>query len=246
MKSLRLITLTIVALTICMASCSGEDGRDGINGINGEDGTNGVNGVDGTNGIDGENGMGFDELTKFGYVTMEMEGARPDNLAFTDSTSFKFFPVGANFLQVVAPDFPTNSVRFSQQGSDTFHEFGIARFLSAPDDSYQNTGLGLFLNVKNLGQPTQSIEFAYIHIVNYSVIGGDNMYFVMDDIFSSTPFLNAELADFEFSNIAYDTTTQILTLSYSVSVVALNNSSRNDLTVSGTVDVTLLQQITSP
>jgi len=53
MKSIKVLGMALLGMSIIMASCSGEDGIDGKNGQNGTNGTNGTNGDPGDPGADG-------------------------------------------------------------------------------------------------------------------------------------------------------------------------------------------------
>ncbi|MBS9463396.1 collagen-like protein, partial [Flagellimonas sp. 389] len=88
MKILKLLGIALCALSLCTVSCAPEDGADGTNGkkgIDGDNGQNGTNGTNGENGKDGAHGAGYEELAKYGHVTMVLEGTRTDNVAFKDS-----------------------------------------------------------------------------------------------------------------------------------------------------------------
>lgn len=255
MKQLRLLSMAILTITLCMVSCSVEDGIDGTNGENGIDGTNGtngtqgengidgINGIDGAigeNGIDGANGQGFYELTKFGYINLEMQGTRPDDIAFDDAASFKFTSVTGGGLENL------NSVSSLELGADEIsYEFTIQRFFSTPDDVFQRSFIQWNLFIINPGQPSQVIDDAVIQISNYAVIGDDNKYFVMGEGFEGIDFGISDfgISDFEISDLTYDTTTHNLTFSYSLLADASTNDSGNDLNISGTVDVIVLEQI---
>tara|TARA_R110002020_G_scaffold239549_2_gene452084 strand:+ start:328 stop:909 length:582 start_codon:yes stop_codon:yes gene_type:complete len=56
-KAGKFLRFGFMFLYILLASCSPEDGRDGINGIDGMDGVNGVDGVNGADGINGVDGV---------------------------------------------------------------------------------------------------------------------------------------------------------------------------------------------
>jgi len=53
MKTCKVLIMFMLAGTIGLVSCSGDDGEQGPQGVPGKDGTNGTNGVDGTDGTNG-------------------------------------------------------------------------------------------------------------------------------------------------------------------------------------------------
>ena len=192
MKNIYLRTILLFALALLLTNCTPEDGIDGINGINGidgiagvdgtdgengsdgADGENGANGIDRENGVDGEdgeNGLGFDKLTKYGSITMTLDGTRLDDVAFTDTAVFKFTPVN---------NYHTSSL-VSTELSEL--EFTLLRFISAPDDVFQSSLLNLGLTVIDAGEETQAFEFD-LGINQYAVISDDNKFFSVNQNFS--------------------------------------------------------------
>ncbi len=201
MKNIYLRTILLFALALLLTNCTPEDGIDGINGINGidgiagvdgtdgengsddadfengangidgENGADGVDGEDGVNGTDGGNGLGFDELTKYGSITMTLDGTRLDDVAFTDTAVFKFTPVN---------NYHTSSL-VSTELSEL--EFTLLRFISAPDDVFQSSLLNLGLTVIDAGEETQAFEFD-LGINQYAVISDDNKFFSVNQNFS--------------------------------------------------------------
>ena len=244
MKLVRLFCVALFAMAFCMTSCSPEDGKDGIDGIDGTNGIDGINGQDGadgqdgTDGADGQNGadgVGFDELAKFGHITLELEGTRADNVAFQDSTSFKFMHV-ENFEFY-------NSVTSSMVGDDLVYSFDIRRFFSSPDDIYQESYMDIFLEIANPGEESETLSFFSYNINEYSVVGSDGKYFYLDHGYNN---FSLEITNLEISDVAYDTETNHLTFSYTFTVNALANATGNDLNMSGTVDVIMLEEIDVP
>ena len=73
------------------------------------------------------------------------------------------------------------------------------------------------------------------------VIGSDNKYFIMTD---NIDIDNEEAVyDLQITDTAFDNETNHLTLSFSFLVDPLANSTGKELTVSGEVDVYLLEEI---
>lgn len=252
MKLFKIAITILSGLTLLMVSCSdgedginGKDGINGENGINGQDGTDGTDGQNGTNGTNGENGTdgqngtngengtdgaGFDELVKYGSITLKLEGIRADtNAAFQDSTSFKFSLVNANHI-------PTSNGVYLDV--DTYI-FNVKRFLSAPEDSYQNSYAELFFEVTNPGEEFQDLGAFSLEISDYFVIGDDYKYFIFNGNMTS---LSPE-EDGIVQDVAFDPTTNHLTFSYSFTILGAENVTGNDLHISGEVDIIALEAL---
>lgn len=244
MKFLKLFGGAILAISITMVSCSGEDGKDGIDGIDGINGTNGTDGKDGTDGMDGQDGtdgqdgidgIGFEELTQYGFITLKMEGNRPgDNLAFQDSTSFKFTPVNGYYLSQYS------FVDSYMVGEEQWFDFSVARFLSTPDDVYQQALMSTFMEISNIGQPTQNMVLFSYNISDYAVVGEDHKYFIVSHSYDSN---SPEILDLQITEVAYDPETHHLTYSFDFTVDGTGNVTGNPLHISGTVDAIVLQQV---
>jgi|GEM_PF-1777710 Collagen triple helix repeat (20 copies). len=240
MKLIKLFSTAILALSITMISCSGDDGKDGADGIDGINGTNGQDGTkgdDGINGQDGTDGVGFNELAKFGYITLKMDGVRADNEAFQDSTSFKFTPVEGGDLEQF------NSLSYSMVGEDIVYDFFIGRFLSSPDDAYQNSYLSFYLEMANPGQTNQELNLFSYNISSYPVIGEDKKYFIINQSYDN---FSPEIDDFQISDVMYDSETQHLAFSFSLTVNEFSNVTNHPLNLSATVDVFVLEHVEEP
>ena len=231
-----------MALSISIVSCSGEDGATGSQGIPGEQGEKGDTGAQGEQGDpgepgqDGADGVGFDELTQYGYITLEMEGTRSDNQVFQDSTAFKFTPIELDgYSNMTTAD-------------DILYTFEMRRFLSAPDDVYQNSYIEFELDIANIGQEDQAFADMYFNLSNYAVIGDDNKYFVLN--INDLSLYNQEIvSDVEVTGITYDTETNQLSFSYAFTLNAgLNspNPTGNPISMSGMADVQLLSEVIAP
>lgn len=211
-------------------------GMDGTNGTNGENGTNGTNGEDGGDGNDGANGLGLEDMLKFGSISMNLEGVRPDDVAFTDEETFRYMPVEGDDID----DY--NLVITTIIGEDTEYEFKIRRFLSSPDATYQNTNVDIELTITNPGEPGELITKFIFEIDRYAVIGNDNKYFVLDGAYENDQ--QEEVTDyFIITEVSFDTSTNNLQFSYSFTVDADGNDSGHELDVSGNVDVFVLELI---
>jgi len=236
MKLLRLFSIALVALSMTMVSCSGEDGEMGPQGIQGEKGDTGEQGVQGEQGAagqDGADGQGFDELTQYGYITLEMEGTRVDNQAFQDSTAFKFTPIELT-------DFSDVSVEGEFEG-ETVYLFNIRRFLSAPDDVYQESYMHFQMTIADPGGENQQILTAYYELSNYAVVGDDNKYFKLNHVYDLS---NAEvISGFELTDVTFDTETNEFAFSYAFTLNGASNVTGNPISMSGMADVQLLEVV---
>ncbi len=208
--------LVISILTICTISCSGEDGTNG------------------TNGLDGTNGEGFEELTKFGYMTMVLEGTRPDNVAFKDSTLFKFTASSGSALS-------SQSRIFTISQSEEFVQYviSIKRYLTVPNNDMESAFLNFNIIITNPGEDNQVVNDADFNIVDYAIIGEDKKFFVLSDSYDN----NVQAIDFELFDVNYTIDNGSFTFSYSFSVDAADNDSGNLLKISGLANVVLVDSI---
>lgn len=200
----KAIALTMIALFI--TSCDGEDGKDGL---------------------------GLEGLTKYGSISISLEGTRADGAPFTDSNVFRFTSVEGSDYE------DHNSV--IKSGTDL--EFNVLRFLSAPDDVYQETYLDIDLAVTDAGLPTESISFDYLEIYNYAVIADDLSYFVMDDYHYPSDGTSSGITNLSITNYSFNDATNKLKFDFSFVVDGANNETGNQLTVRGAVDVNVLEEI---
>lgn len=234
MKLIRIFSIALIAMSISLVSCSGEDGEQGPPGKNGTNGDPGLNGAPGAPGQDGTDGVGFDELTQYGYVTLELEGVRSDGVEFTDSNTFKY--TNTQFAET-----QTNEVLITELDAEqTYYQSKIGRFLSAPDNAYQNTLIYLELGFVNPGEESEAmIQFNY-GLTNYAVIGDDNKYFVLDHIYNGG---DPEIQNLEVTDVVFEEEDNHLTFSYAFTITADGNATGNPLNVSGMVDVNVLEAI---
>ncbi|MBS9460773.1 hypothetical protein KIM67_00005, partial [Flagellimonas sp. 389] len=168
-------------------------------------------------------------LTQYGNVTMALKGTRPDGVPFEDSADFKFTPVT---LQNENGFY--NTLTITEFDNDQEYKFSLLRFLSAPDDVYQETALVFFIVINNLGDPEEEIVQVNFGINNYAVIGDDNKYFILNAS-------NASAA--ELSNIAFDPVTNNLTFSYDFKFDGDFNDTGFPLEVSGEANVFVVEEV---
>ena len=228
MKHFFLKTLTLVVLGVGFLQC--EDGENGVDGLDGIDGINGENGLDGLDGSDGENGTGLDELAEFGAITLTLEGTRPDAIPFERTESFKFLPIGNVADQNLV----------TRDGSTL--NFVVTRTLSTPDASLQASVLGIELtSLVNSTTAEQEFDFN-MAIDQYAIIDEDLSFFNLNDAFFSS---DETVSDFTISDFSFDEETHVLSFSFSFTVDGDANSTTHPLSVSGTVNATIFEFITS-
>lgn len=249
MKFIKLLGIAVLALGVSMTSCSIEDGKDGVDGIDGVDGQDGLNGADGQDGADGadgldgapgqdgadgQDGVGLEELAKYGFLTLELSGTRPDNIPFEDSSIFQYSPIDPD-------DFDEyNIVTITPVGNDTEYFFNFRRFLSSPEGTYTINYIDWELRVTNLGEQTESIQ-SVVFDYKYGVVGDDYKYFMLDETYESG---GAGISEMVFTNLTFDPNAgNHLSFEYAFTVAAANNGSGNELSISGTVDINLLELI---
>ncbi|WP_271767809.1 hypothetical protein [Aquimarina algiphila] len=225
MKNFFLRTIVICALGLLSANCEDGDigpaGQDGIVGIDGVDGTDGINGTN------GQNGVGFDELTKFGSITLTLEGTRPDNIPFTKTDEFKFTSV-----EDIDRD---NNVEIGENTLD----FKIERNLSVPDSDFVGSRIKIFLEFTNPGEVDEIIEFE-LSVDDYTMIFDDLTYFGFNGDFNNN---RTEITNFSVTNFNFINETNTVTFSFSFDVDAANNDTGNDLAISGEVNVIVVEDI---
>ncbi len=219
-------TIFICCFGVLFANCEVEDGDIGPAGQNAN---NGIDGTDGINGTDGTDGLGFGELTQFGSITLTLEGTRPDDVAFTDSNVFRFTPLSPEILP------QSNSVIVEESSL----QFDFGRFLSVPGgEEFQSVGTTLSLLVTN---PDTAPEFnlSLFSIFQYPVISEDLT------VLDITTFIGSDndIENFNITNFNFNNETNVLTFSFTLDVPENRNSTGNELSVSGEVDVIVLREL---
>ena len=222
MKTRKLLRITALTMSLIMLSCSGDDGKDGMDGLDGINGTNGEDGADGTNGV------GFDELTRYGSATLELNGNRPDGVTIDYSTIFKFTQTNGE----------TYSSNILYMEKDVVLQF--TRFYSSPDDYFNGNFIHFYIQISNFGETTQAINYSEVQVQGHPVIGTDNKYFILDDLYESNTNGTSEI---EYTDFNFNPEDNHLTFNYSFFVDASANDSTHPLHVKGSADVYLLEEI---
>lgn len=164
---------------------------------------------------DGENGLGFNDATKFGSIEITLEGTLPNDEAFNESN-----------------DFPLTFGNTVQQDVDEgTHEFLISRS-SLDLISFVDIRFG----VADIGEATEDITFFSLEIGDFQIISEEGKRFVFSD-FSS-------INDINITDLTFDEATGELSFSFAFEVDGESNDTDNDLNISGTVDVIVLEDIT--
>ncbi len=209
----------IACLGFSLVGCEGEDGANGLNGIAG------INGEDGTDGNDGTNGVGFDELTQYGSITINVAGMRSDDVPFTHEAELKFShnDTGKN-------DFTNN---------DPNYDFSVIRFLNSPD-AHDDNSVELDLTVNDAGLETQSFEFN-VEFDGYAIVSSEDLkYFTISNDYD---YDGTGVSNFSITDYSFDAVKNELKFSFTLDVAAANNTTGNDMTISGNVDVIVLENI---
>ncbi|WP_299242247.1 hypothetical protein [uncultured Aquimarina sp.] len=213
-------TILVVCLGVFLTNCEGEDGVAGIDG---------VDGIDGADGIDG---VGFDELRQFGGITITLDGTRIDNASsFTDTTIFEFSAIDSQALE------NGNSVVVDTDASSI--SFNVLRFINIPDDRHQESTVEINLTVINPGTENETFDFN-MEFVEHNIIFEDLGVLQLDENFSND---DVEVLNFDITDFNFNSDTNTLRFSFSFEVEGINNDSQNDLSVSGEVDVIVLENI---
>ncbi|WP_438710151.1 hypothetical protein ACSTS3_13415 [Aquimarina muelleri] len=204
-----------------IVSCEGEDGVNGIDGQAGVDGVSGENGINGENGV---NGVGFEELTKYGAVTLNISGTRSDNVDFTHAGELKF----------THNESGNNDVEFN----DPNVNYSVVRFVNSPD-SHDNSSVRLNLTVNDAGLSTQNFGF-FVNFNGYSIISDDLKYFEISAGYADS---NTSVSNFSITEYSFDEMTNNLKYTFTMTVAGANNITGNDMIISGTVDVIVLESL---
>ncbi|TPN85960.1 hypothetical protein [Aquimarina algicola] len=221
----------ILGIGLFLANCDGEDGANGLDGV---DGINGENGENGENGLAGEDGEGFDELTQYGSITLNLSGTRADNVPFTHEAELKFSP----------NDIDDN--KFSTRSEILLeYRFDIQRFLNIPN-SYNDNSVDLEFTVINPESETPRFELN-LGLRDYTIVSDEDLKFfeLYENFFSISSVGNPGIDNFNVTDYTFDEATNELSFSFSMDVNGDYNQTGNDLSISGTVDVIVFERVIS-
>lgn len=250
-KVLRILGATTLVLFIgsSLTSCSAEDGIDGINGIDGVDGLDGQDGADGADGADGQDGqdaIGLEEFANYGSINLRVQGVRSDSVAFDQETALEF----------ISPELYQNS--FRDRNADL--DFHFLRLVDAPNSDEINS-VGIEFYVTDADLATRQFNF-HLEFEDFAILFEDLSFISINDYFEGTPLSNTndnnnstdKVVDggnsnspnlFTISDYSFDDSTNNLKFSFEMDVPATNNNSGNDLSIEGTVDVIVFENVSS-
>lgn len=242
----KLTSKSILAcgVAILAFSCTPEDGKDGAQGIQGEkgekgdkgdQGIQGIQGITGTTGAVGQtgpigpigpvgaSGLGFDDVTTYGFISLVTSGKDSDEIPFSQKTMFKY----------TTGDVMDTSVLYRSVNGDgnTDLGFDISRIISAGDVHNYGGNIYIHVGVSDFGTATQQVS-VYLN-GSYPVINADgkylNYYSYMDSADANT--VSSDIQDFIISEFSYDDTTKKLKFKFSYT------NTYSGVTVSGVVDI---------
>jgi hypothetical protein len=204
------LNVLFLAVTICLAGCTGKDGDPG------PAGTNGTNGTD---------GAGFDEAVAYGNIDVTFSGKRPlDSVAFSVEEDFKYYAGGNN------PYYNSSVYVDSETGTKTFR---IQRFLAGVDEHVNENYFYIYLTVSSSGVATYHEFGAYTTVITGTKYFGISEYTYLNDETSQTS---------EIKNLTYDAATGKLKFNFTWTAPK-SSSTQHDLSISGTVDVTVFEAL---
>jgi hypothetical protein len=213
--------ILVACIGVLLYSCTPEDGKDGTSGITGPAGANGSNGTNGSNGV------GFEELTKYGTITTTLSGKTPSGKAFNQTDVFKFTPVNADGSSVYK--------------DANFLRFDLSRSVDVQIPNGNTTGFYMDFYTYNKGTEQERKEF-YTGF-NSLAIKLDNLtFFNFNGYFDNVEGEDNNIPVVNVTEYSYDDTTKKLKFSFSYTVAADKNETKNILTVSGKVDVLVLEE----
>ncbi|WP_431127807.1 hypothetical protein [Flagellimonas flava] len=227
---------------------TGDQGNDGNSGTScwdtngngqvdpGEDINNdgNLNGLD-CQGMDGESGESLEIMTQYGYITLNLDGTRPDDQPFENDATFKFLPVNGNFQLFY------NHVEAIDTPDGTVHDFVLRRYISTPGITPQDTFVEISFSIVDLGGTDELVQSGTFWLDHYAVIGADNKYFTISANFDME---DNTVLNFQISNVDYNLETMHLTFDYSfTSTDGDQNDTLHNLDISGSANVWLLEDI---
>jgi hypothetical protein len=217
--------ILVACLGAMVFSCTPEDGKDGITGPAGANGTNGTN---------GSNGVGFEEMLKYGAITVTTSGMTPSKIAFEQTNIFKFANVNASGSKVL-------------KGAN-YLRFYLSRSLDVQTDRGGASGFNLELNIENIGDANERKDFRnyfsglQIKTANSSFYTLYGQFTNKYESYDPNDNYNNQIKDLKTEGYSYDAATGKLKFSFSYTVAADKNNTGNILTVKGQVDVIVLEE----
>ncbi|WP_025741038.1 collagen-like protein [Aquimarina pacifica] len=231
MKNKYVRILLICCLGIFLANCEAEDGEPGEAG---QFGLSGTNGADGENGVNGLDGLGFDELLKYGGITMTFDGTRSDGLEFTEVREFKYLPSES------AGDY--NYVEIDEDEETDYKEFYIERFLGNPDDTdYYGTLADLYFEIEDAGEETESMYFE-LELEGFSLVF-DDLTFIEFTEYDYYETGDSDISELEITNYSFDDETNQFTLSISAIMDTDSSDDFDSLTVTIDIDIVVFEYV---
>lgn len=174
---------------------------------------------------DGENGLGFDERTEFGGVEINLNGTLPNREDFNTSTSLPIASVS------------TVDVDLTEEEEENIHTFTIGYESVGPFSSAT-----IVLSVTDIGGNDEEINSFSLTVGGIQILIEDNQPFVINDSFNFIKDSNIlDVDDVDIDNLVFDKATGKLSFSFKFDLDDDQNTTDNDLDVSGTVDVTIFE-----
>lgn len=169
---------------------------------------------------DGKDGLGFEEMTKYGSITTTISGKLKDGKNFEKTHIFKFSHVNGFGSRV--------------SKSDGKIYFGLLRLEDTFVYGSATINVGLVLDATGAVNEETSL---YNNFENLNLMS-DGSLALLDKSFDTD-----DMNGLKIENYSYDNTTKKLKFSFSYTVAANNNDTENILTVRGLVDVVVLEDI---
>jgi hypothetical protein len=152
MKTLKLVSMAMIAMAITLGSCSGEDGETGPQGPQGVAGTDGTDGVDGQDGQDGNaNVQAFDlDISSFGD-TSTLNFSLP--IASEDLPKYAFlFYIKKSVTNVYysMPGSLNSNNQYTKMYYDEDNGNAVVEFYNTSDNTDYFVQLGEFSNLRTI------------------------------------------------------------------------------------------------
>jgi hypothetical protein len=160
--------------------------------------------------------IGLNSATKYGSISITMEGTRLDGEAFKATKVFKFMP----------EEGPDNSSVFFDGAAASFY---VQRQHGAVGNSHNDNLIQVYFYTSS-DVPTQAnISF------NTSILASDDVFFYVYDAITIGPE--------NITAYSYNEDTGKLKFSFKGTVPAISSSTDHDLSIKGTVSVTVFENV---